>query len=205
MARKKVGHPTWFKMSAERQEFLKSIPAETAVNCLMNCFKYLENRQKPELNALDNVCFSVFMPELENAWAAYNQRTEAGFQNGGTAVHDRTRPNTGALDTETETETEIEKIETDRQTDNGGCRGAGWPDLDSVLSFAAECGAGEEMARTFYELNTGRNWSINGSPIRDWKKLFCSWLVHEKKKKPPKRGGVFFTDEDIERNMQYCL
>lgn len=212
MARKKVGHPTWFKMSAERQEFLKSIPAETAVNCLMNCFKYLENRQKPELNALDNVCFSVFMPELENAWAAYDQRTEAGFQNGGTAVHDRTRPNTGALDIETETDRQTEtetETETDRQTDNGGCRGAGclagWPDLDSVLSFAAECGAGEEMARTFYELNTGRNWSINGSPIRDWKKLFCSWLEHEKKKKPPQRGGAFFTDEDIERNMKYCL
>lgn len=214
-------HPVWFKLKTERKQLIKNLPADTVANVFVACLEYLETQTLPEeMTEIDRLAFYAFFPDLEEAWATYEKRVSSG-RSGGRPKTERfkqnhmvlKKPNGTEVDEEVDEEGEGEEEgeKRRRQTDQptaGGSGGAsclaGWPDLDSILSFAAECGAGEEMAKTFYELNTGRNWSINGSPVRDWKKLFRSWFEHEKKD-PPKRGGVFFTDEDIERNMKYCL
>lgn len=208
-------HPVWFKLKTERKQLIKNLPADTVANVFVACLEYLETQTLPEeMTEIDRLAFYAFFPDLEEAWATYEKRVSNG-RSGGRPKTERfkqnhmvkTKPNGTEedVDGEEEEEGEERRKKTDQPTAGGSGGLAGWPDLDSVLSFSAECGAGEDMARTFYDLNTGRNWSINGNPIRDWKKLFRSWFEHEKKKEPPKRGGVFFTDEDIERNMKYCL
>lgn len=185
MPRKKAGHPTWFKLRTERAEFLKSIPSATAVDCILNCFAYLENRVKPHMAPIDSVCFSVFLPDLEDAWAAYEQRSKVGFQpnDEGTKVRDRDTSYTRALETDKEPEPE-EDGELDRQThtvsQSLSAGGLSTPSFEDVKTFALAHGIKIEIAKKFFDLNDDRGWKINGQPIRNWKKLLQSWATNEK-------------------------
>lgn len=212
MARKRAGHPTWFKLSSERAEFLKTIPAETAVTCLLNCFTYLETREKPALDPLDSICFSAFLPDLENAWSAYEQRTGAGFRAGerGTAVHGRDTSYTGALDIDQDQEPEEERdqeSEKDQEPDKDlpglSSGGLAVPSVGEVQSFAQEHKLSAETAEQFYKVNSERSWRINGAPIRNWQKLLLSWGEHEKK---PTRSGVSgYTEAELAASQNLSL
>ena len=183
MGRKKAGHPTWFKLQSEREAFLRTLPAETAMSCIFNCFRYLETHKKPQLEPLDDVCFSVFLPDLEAAWAAYDQRTGAGFQasagDGGTVVHGRDTSYTSALDIDKETETDID-IKPDR--DKSGCLAI--PSIDEIKNFGKAQGISDDVSEKFFNLNAGRGWHIDGKPIRNWRKLLRSWSAHERQSAP---------------------
>lgn len=175
MPRKKAGHPTWFKLRTERAEFLKSISSGTAVDCILNCFAYLQNREKPQMAPIDSVCFSVFLPDLEDAWAAYEQRSKVGFQPNveGTEVRARDTSYTRALDTDKETEIDVK---TDK--DKSGCLAI--PSIDEVKNFGKAQGISDDVSEKFFNLNAGRGWHIDGKPIRDWKKLLQSWAENER-------------------------
>lgn len=74
----KEKHPSWFKMKLERRELVKQLSPETAVNVLLACWDFLETGEKPtDLSPIENVAFSAFMPDMEEAWARYLQRINA--------------------------------------------------------------------------------------------------------------------------------
>lgn len=78
MAEAKDKHPTWFKMKIERRQLVKKLPPETAVNVLLACWDYLETGEIPDtLPAMEQIAFSAFFPDMEEAWQRYEQRINA--------------------------------------------------------------------------------------------------------------------------------
>ena len=83
MAKDKDKHPSWFKMKLERRELVRQLSPETAVNVLLACWDYLETGEYPtNLSALEQIAFSAFFPDMEEAWEKYNKRVNSG-KNGG--------------------------------------------------------------------------------------------------------------------------
>lgn len=78
MAEIKEKHPTWFKMKLERRQMIRKLPPENAVNVLLACWDYLETEKLPEnLSTFESIAASAFLPDLEEAWARYEQRVNA--------------------------------------------------------------------------------------------------------------------------------
>lgn len=78
MAAVKDKHPSWFKMKLERRQMIRKLPPENAVNVLLACWDYLETEKLPEnLSPFESIAASAFLPDLEEAWARYEQRVNA--------------------------------------------------------------------------------------------------------------------------------
>ena len=78
MAEVKEKHPSWFKMKLERRQMIRKLPPENAVNVLLACWDYLETEKLPEnLSPFESIAASAFLPDLEEAWAKYEQRVNA--------------------------------------------------------------------------------------------------------------------------------
>lgn len=78
MAEAKEKHPTWFKMKTERRQLIRQVPPETAVNVLLACLDYLETCEMPDgLQPMEQIAFSAFFPDIEDAWKKYEQRINA--------------------------------------------------------------------------------------------------------------------------------
>lgn len=100
----KEKHPKWFKMKIERRELLKEIPPESAVNVLLACWEYLETMEVPEgLAPMEKIAFYAFFPDMEEAWANYEQKINARKKGGS---NDNGRYRTISNETEEETEEE---------------------------------------------------------------------------------------------------
>ena len=57
---------------------IRQLPPENAVNVLLACWDYLETETLPQdLSALESIAVSAFFPDLEDAWARYEQRVNA--------------------------------------------------------------------------------------------------------------------------------
>ena len=90
-------------MKLERRELVRQLSPETAVNVLLACWDYLETGEKPlGLSPIENVAFSSFMPDMDEAWSRYIQRITA--KSNRTTSTDIDRPHT------TSTETEVEEV-----------------------------------------------------------------------------------------------
>lgn len=111
MAAVKEKHPSWFKMKLERRQMIRKLPPENAVNVLLACWDYLETEKLPEnLSPFESIAASAFLPDLEEAWARYEQRVNArafskntGWKNHMTST-DIDRCHATSCDTEEETE-----------------------------------------------------------------------------------------------------
>ena len=80
MAEVKEKHPTWFKMKIERRQLVKQLEPKTAVNVLLACWDYLETGEHPtDLSVLEQVAFSAFFPDMEEAWEKYKNRFSFGI------------------------------------------------------------------------------------------------------------------------------
>ena len=79
----KEKHPSWFKMKLERRELIRQLSPETAVNVLLACWDFLETGEKPAgLSPIENVAFSSFMPDMDEAWSKYIKRISSGAKGG---------------------------------------------------------------------------------------------------------------------------
>lgn len=108
MAEIKEKHPSWFKMKIERRELVRQLSPETAVNVLLACWDFLETGEKPTgLSPIENVAFSSFMPDMDEAWSKYIKRVTSGA-NGGRPKSKKPYgsicPHTAPYGTEEETE-----------------------------------------------------------------------------------------------------
>ena len=66
MVENKDKHPSWFKMKLERQEMIRQLSPETAVNVLLACWEYLETGEKPhDLSPIESIAFATFAPDVE--------------------------------------------------------------------------------------------------------------------------------------------
>ena len=71
-------HPTWFKLKVERRHLIRQVQPEVAVNVLLACFDFLESGEMPDdLEPLEKIAFSAFLPDIEEAWLRYEQRVNA--------------------------------------------------------------------------------------------------------------------------------
>ena len=111
MAEVKEKHPSWFKMKLERRQMIRKLPPENAVNVLLACWEYLETEKLPEsLSPFESIAASAFLPDLEEAWARYEQRVNAraSSKNVGRKTHmvstNIERYHTTSCETEEETE-----------------------------------------------------------------------------------------------------
>lgn len=78
MAAVKEKHPSWFKMKLERRQLIRKLPPENAVNVLLACWDYLETGTLGNsLSPFESIAVSAFLPDLEEAWAKYEQRINA--------------------------------------------------------------------------------------------------------------------------------
>lgn len=125
MAEVKEKHPSWFKMKLERRQMIRKLPSENAVNVLLACWDYLETEKLPEnLSPFESIAASAFLPDLEEAWARYEQRVNAraSSKNTGRKNHmvsfDIERCH--ATSCETEEETEPDPLKGDGSS-NVGC------------------------------------------------------------------------------------
>ena len=66
MVENKDKHPSWFKMKLERQEMIRQLSPETAVNVLLACWEYLVTGEKPNgLSPIESIAFAAFVPDEE--------------------------------------------------------------------------------------------------------------------------------------------
>lgn len=99
--------PSWFKFKVERRALLEKLPPESAVKVLMACFDFLECQEPPqELSLIEDVAFSAFKPDVEEALANYKQRITARSQSNDVA---RNRPTSSEGEEEPEEDEELEE------------------------------------------------------------------------------------------------
>lgn len=82
MRNSKGKHPSWFKLKTERRQLIKELPPESAVNVLLACLDFLEVGSFPKaMRPIEKIAASAFLPDLEEAWAKYEQRVNARASN----------------------------------------------------------------------------------------------------------------------------
>ncbi len=57
------------------------------------------------------------------------------------------------------------------------------PSLSEVVEYFRGQGAKNGIAERFYQVNEGREWKIDGEPVKNWKKLAVSWIENERKER----------------------
>lgn len=131
MAVVKEKHPSWFKMKLERRQMMRKLPPENAVNVLLACWDYLETEKLPEnLSPFEAIAASAFLPDLEEAWARYEQRVNARASSKNTGRKNRMvscdieRYNATSCETEEETEPDPLKGDGSKTVDICNTRGA---------------------------------------------------------------------------------
>lgn len=131
MAEVKGKHPSWFKMKLERRQMIRKLPPENAVNVLLACWDYLETERLPEnLSPFESIAASAFLPDLEEAWARYEQRVNARALSKNTGRKNRMvstdieRCHATSCETEEETEPDPLKGDGSKTVDVYNTRGA---------------------------------------------------------------------------------
>ena len=168
MADIKSKHPTWFKMKIERRKLIKELPADTAVNVLLACWDYLETMEIPEnLNSVEKIVFSAFFPDMEEAWAKYEQRINAKQKNkSNDIVRNRSRSNEAEEEPEPEPETEVDtKV---YKADKPPRSRFTPPTLAEVQSYVAERHSPVDP-QEFIDFYEAKGWMVGKTPMKDWK------------------------------------
>ncbi len=214
MADVKGKHPSWFKMKLERRELVRQLSPETAVNVLLACWDYLETGEKPlGLSPIENVAFSSFMPDMDEAWSRYIQRITA--KSNRTTSTDIDRPHTTSTETEEETEVEEDSI-----SPKGDMRKSGAdkpprrlrfvpPTVEQVAEYVRSRGSSVDP-QGFIDFYEAKGWMIGKTPMKDWKSACRNAESWERWKKPaqpqppqPRRTGRLDVDENGEEVVRF--
>lgn len=74
------------------------------------------------------------------------------------------------------------------------------PDMDLVYEYAAQIGASNDAARSFYETMEGNDWTArDGKPVRSWKAVFRKWSERERFAAEAEREEASSEDEAYAR------
>lgn len=131
MAKCSNKHPSWFKLKTERRQLIKELPPESAVNVLLACLDFLEVGSFPKaMCPIEKIAASAFLPDLEEAWARYEQRVNARASSKNTGRKNRMvscdieRYHATSCETEEETEPDPLKGDGSKTVDIRNTRGA---------------------------------------------------------------------------------
>lgn len=208
MGNVKEKHPSWFKMKLERRELIRQLPPETAVKVLLACWEYLESEVKPNgLSLIENVAFSSFMPDMEEAWGKYMKRVSGGAKGGrpkSEKPYGSICPHAVPYGTEEESETESETEAEDRES-----RAAKQPKrpsrfvpptVEEVRAYCAERqnSIGAELFVDFYQT---RGWTVGKGKMKDWRAAVRTWESRDRTDRPreeaPPKAVRFTLDEFV--------
>lgn len=184
MAEIKDKHPSWFKMKIERRKLIKDLPTDTAVNVLLACWDYLETMEIPgNLSPMERIAFSAFFPDMEEAWARYEQRITAKQKIKSTdTVRSRPTPNETEEEPETETEPETEE---DTKRVYKACKPPrsrfSPPTVEEVRTYCEERCNGIDAA-AFVDFYAARGWMAGRNHMKDWKAAVRTWERRERTK-----------------------
>ena len=170
MAETKEKHPSWFKMKIERRELVRQLSPETAVNVLLACWDFLETSEKPTgLSPIEEVAFSAFMPDMNEAWTRYLQCITA--KNNRSISTDTDRPHTISVETE--------EVETEEDIDSKKESGADKPPrhprkrfvpptVEQVAEYVRSRGSNVDP-QGFIDFYESKGWMVGRTPMKDWK------------------------------------
>ena len=183
-------HPSWFKMKLERRELIRQLSSETAVNVILACLEYLETGERPEgLSPIENIAFSSFIPDMEEAWNRYLQRISSGAKggrskgdknhtvpHGGNRYHTAPNGTEEEVEVETETEEEVEKESVVPQAAPAPTPSPGKkshsrfvpPTLEEVTAFVRERVSPVDP-QGFIDFYAAKGWMVGKNKMVDWK------------------------------------
>lgn len=146
MRNSKGKHPSWFKLKTERRQLIKELPPESAVNVLLACLDFLEVGSFPKaMRPIEKIAASAFLPDLEEAWARYEQRVNARASSKN--IDRKTRMASTDIEryhtTSCETEVEEDPLKGDSSTvtgmyNRGAASKGGPPTLKYIPEFPVE-------------------------------------------------------------------
>ena len=189
-------------MKIERRELVRQLAPETAVNVLLACWEFLETGEKPMgLSPIENVAFSSFMPDMDEAWKRYLQRVSNGAQGGRPkckkpygSVCPQAEPYGTEEETETETETETDSTKRKRVADKPPTRPRFLPPtVEQVAEYVKQRGSRVDP-QGFIDFYTAKGWMIGKTPMKDWKAACRNAESWERWNQPGQKGGA--TDDD---------
>lgn len=202
----KEKHPSWFKMKLERRELVRQLSPETAVNVLLACWDFLETGEKPAgLSPIENVAFSSFMPDMDEAWSKYIKRISSGAKGGRPTKDEKPYgsicPHTGPYGTEEETEEDTKIVSPPISPKRGKRERFVPPSVEEVAAYCRKRrnGIDPEEFTSFY---SSKGWKVGTSPMKDWKSAVVTWERKRAKEADPEpksaKRGRLTVDENGE-------
>lgn len=161
---------------------------------LLACWDFLETSEKPTgLSPIEEVAFSAFMPDMNEAWTRYLQCITA--KNNRSISTDTDRPRTTSVETEEETEVEEDSI-----SPNGDIRESGAdkpprrprkrfvpPTVEQVAEYVHSRGSSVDP-QGFIDFYEAKGWMVGRTPMKDWKAACRNAESWERWKKSPESG-----------------
>lgn len=202
-------------MKLERRELVRQLAPETAVNVLLACWDFLETGEKPSgLSPIENVAFSSFMPDMDEAWSKYIKRISSGAKGGRPSKEEKPYgsvcPHTGPYGTEEESDSIVLRtIERECGADKPPTRSRFTPPtIEEVRAYCQERGSGID-ADSFVDYYQARGWKLGkGQIMKDWRAAVRTWERREKKNPggatPPVKRGTLTVGDDGEEAVEFA-
>lgn len=173
---------------------IRQLAPETAVNVLLACWDFLETGEKPAgLSPIENVAFSSFMPDMEEAWGRYLTRISCGSKGGrpkDKKPYGSIRPHTVPYGTEEEKEPDSKKENTPLTPQRGKRERFVPPTVEEVATYCKER-QNDIDPEEFVAFYTSKGWCVGTSPMKSWKHAVVTW---EKKRKGGRKEADPYDD-----------
>lgn len=78
MAKKKLGHPAWFKLFYGQRTVFEAVDDAAVGRAVKAALSYLESGEQPKLDPLASVVFASLCRDVEAAWGDYRLKSDAG-------------------------------------------------------------------------------------------------------------------------------
>lgn len=78
VAKKKKGHPTWFKLFEGQLSVLDAVTDEAAGRAIKAALRYMISGEEPVLDPLASVVYASLRRDVDEAREAYNRSSSAG-------------------------------------------------------------------------------------------------------------------------------
>lgn len=78
MAKKKLGHPAWFKLFYGQRTVFEAVDDAAVGRAVKAALSYLESGERPQLDPLAGVVFASLCRDVDTAWSDYRLKSKGG-------------------------------------------------------------------------------------------------------------------------------
>lgn len=133
VAKKKIGHASWFKLYLNHGPVLNAVSDEDAGRAIKAALRYLETGQPPsEIESAPGIVFAALKPSIDEAIDDYRRKSEGGKAGNnkrwGKEVSDGIGVRYPAIPSDRMVSDGIEKIEDRRYTESSGYYAGNFPE-----------------------------------------------------------------------------